>query len=92
MEIVWSNIAILDNLTNIDYLLNEWSLSVVKNYEACLIDVLELIEKNPQLGSFDDDLKANKILIIPQLYLIYEVTNNKIKILRIWNNYQKPYW
>ena len=92
MKIIWSKIASNDNLENIDYLLKEWNLSVVLAYEKKVIALEKILLSNPKLGSYDKDLQLYKILIVPQIYMFYELTKEEIQVIRIWNNYKKPYW
>jgi len=92
MKIIWSNIARLNNLKNLDYLFNNWNLDVVLNYEEKLINVENSLINNPYLGQFDKKLNLYKILVVPQVYLFYEIDQNQIKIINIWNNHKKPYW
>tara|TARA_B110000967_G_scaffold57864_1_gene59312 strand:- start:545 stop:823 length:279 start_codon:yes stop_codon:yes gene_type:complete len=92
MNVVWSHTANLDNLENIDYLLNEWSLNVVLNYELKVIETEKLLISQPYIGLFDQELSLYKRLVIPQIYMLYEVIKDEIHVIRLWNNYQKPYW
>lgn len=92
MKIVWSESANIDNLENINYLFKEWYLSVVLKYEKELNKTLKLLKLNPKLGAFDKELDLYKILIVPQIYLLYEIVSNEIHIIRIWNNFKRPYW
>ncbi len=92
MEIIWTTSAYIDNLENIEYLLGEWYLSVALKYEEKVIEAEELLLKGPQLGQFDKELGLNKLLVVKQIYMMYEVRGDKIYIVRMWNNYKKPYW
>lgn len=92
MEIIWTSSAYIDNLENIEYLLREWSLSVTLQYEEKVIETENQLLENPRLGQFDKELGLNKLLVVKQIYMIYEVRVDKIYIVRMWNNYKKPYW
>lgn len=92
MEIIWTSSAYIDNLENIEYLLREWSLSVTLQYEEKVIETENQLLENPRLGQFDKELGLNKLLVVKQIYMIYEVRGDKIYIVRMWNNYKKPYW
>ena len=92
MIIIWSNKANIDNLENIEYLLEEWNLKVVLDYEQKILGIEKLLISNPQLGNYDKELGLYKILLVPQIYIIYEIIKNDIVIIRVWNNYKKPYW
>ncbi|MEO9815194.1 MAG: type II toxin-antitoxin system RelE/ParE family toxin [Flavobacteriaceae bacterium] len=92
MQIIWTKSAVQDNLENIDYLIKEWYYSVALKYEQKVITTEELIRKSPFLGRYDDDLGLYKILVVEQIYMFYEVRGDAIYIVRMWNNFQKPYW
>lgn len=92
MKITWTNTANIDNLENIEYLLEEWSLKVVLDYEEKIIQTEKLLLNHPYSGIFDRELGLYKRLVVPQIYMIYEILRDEILIMRIWNNNQKPYW
>lgn len=92
MKIIWSNKAVSDNLNNIDYLIEEWNINVVLDYEKKVIETENLLLSQPYLGQFDAELNLHRILVVPQIYMMYEVNNDVISIIRIWNNYKMPYW
>src|SRR5690606_38909873 len=90
--IVWSSKAIADNLENISYLLNKWFLEVVLDYEKKIIETEDVLTSNPYAGEIVGDLSLRRILVVKQIYLMYEIVGDKILVVRIWNNYKKPYW
>ncbi|WP_299667199.1 type II toxin-antitoxin system RelE/ParE family toxin [uncultured Polaribacter sp.] len=91
MKIVWSVNANLENLDNIEYLLDKWSLKVCLNYEEKIMRTEKLLLANPKLGIFDKELLIYKILVVPQIYMLYDISDETIQVVSIWNNYQKPY-
>jgi len=92
MEIIWTENAFYDNLQNIDYLLREWYVSVAIEYEEKVIETEDRLLENPELGQFDNELGLYKLLVVPQMYMLYEIKGKTIYVVRMWNNYQKPYW
>ncbi len=92
MKIMWSKRAIIDDADNIEFVLTRWSIQVVYDYEEKLAQTEKAILANPKIGQFVRKFGVYKMLIIPQLYMIYEIHGEEIRILRIWNNLQKPYW
>lgn len=90
--IKWSNSSYSENLDNIDFLLRKWSLDVVLDYEKEIIRIEDMLLENPYIGQKIEEIDVYKILVVPQIYMLYEVFYNKIHILSIWNNYKKPYW
>jgi len=57
-----------------------------------LDNLIYLIQTNPCIGQYDNDIKANKILLVKQVYVIYDLINGEIQILSFWNNHQKQCW
>ena len=90
MKIVWTNSAIRDNAKNINFLFEIWDLLVVLAYEKKVIKTEELLLKNPHLGMYDKHLKHYKILVVSQIYMMYEIIDKNIYILKMFNNHQNP--
>ena len=67
MEIIWTDRAYYSYDNNIDYLLNEWSLEVVRDFIVRTEEAERLLLENPQLGRFDEDLKLYKLLVVKQI-------------------------
>ena len=92
MEIIWTDKAYSSYENNIDYILQEWSMEVVKNFIEKTEEAEKLLMENQHLGRFDEDLKLYKLLVVKQIYLFYEIHGNQIVLIDFWNNYKKPYW
>ena len=92
MDIKWTNTAIRENNNNINYLLENWETSVLENYLDNLEKTIRQIKRFPDIGMYDENFKAHKILVVRQIYLFYDIRNNTIFIKSIWNNYRKPIW
>ncbi|MGO3182619.1 MAG: type II toxin-antitoxin system RelE/ParE family toxin [Aequorivita sp.] len=90
MEIIWTDRAYYSYDNNIDYLLNEWSLEVVRNFIGKTEEAEKLLLENPHLGRFDEDLNLYKLLVVKQIYLFYEIHGNHVVMIDFWNNYKKP--
>ena len=90
MEIYWTHKAKITFFNNVTYLENYWNDQVAENFENETLRVLEIIEKNPHIGRYDEDFGCNIILIVKQIYLLYEPQNDKIILLTFWDNRQKP--
>lgn len=92
MKIIWSKTADRNYRKNLDYLKKEWSYKVLKSFIDETDNCIQKIGENPNIGRFDKLIGCNKILIVKQIYLFYEVENNTIYINNVWNNKRKPYW
>lgn len=92
MEIIWTDLAFYSYDRNVEYLLGEWSMEVAIKFIFKVEEAEKLLIKNPNLGSFDEELNLHKLLIVKQIYLLYELEGNHIVFIDFWNNFQKPYW
>ena len=90
MKIVWTHQAYKSYWKNVEYLENYWNDNVADNFEFEILRVLEIIKKNPHIGRYDEGFDSNILLIIKQIYLVYEIKNNEIVLLNFWDNRQKP--
>lgn len=92
MKIIWSKTADRNYRKNLDYLKQEWSYEVIKDFIEETDNCIARIKYNPNIGQFDKLIGCYKILVVKQIYLFYEMKNNTIFIHNIWNNKRKPYW
>ena len=90
MKEVWTKEAKETYLSNMKYLKTQWTKKEIQFFIDKSFEAIDLLLQNPKLGSFDARWKAYKFLIVPQVYLYYEVKNDELILLTFWNNYQKP--
>ena len=92
MKVIWTKEAKEENRKNIVYLRSNWTKREIRNYRKKLRTVIEILERHPEAGRYDEDLGLRKFLVVKQIYLFYEIKNNQIVLTSLWNNYQNPYW
>ncbi len=92
MESIWSETAKRNYKQNLNYLLEEWGYSVMKNFILKLEDTVEKLKMFPEIGAFYKQIGCQKILVVKQIYLFYEVKDECLHILDVWNNHTRPYW
>lgn len=90
MEIIWTVNARFSFYNNISFLENKWNEDVAMNFEIETLRVIDIIQKNPHIGRYDEDFRCNLIVVVKQISLLYEIKNDKIFLLLFWNNIQKP--
>ena len=90
-KVYWTKLAISDFRKNIEFLKLRWNDIVIFDFIEKTECVIEIICDNTESGRWDQDIHCNKILV-KNIYLFYEMVNNKIYLLCFWNNFQKPYW
>lgn len=90
MKEIWTTEAKNTFAENIKYLKKRWTINEVNSFVEKSFEVIDLIKSNPSIGQYDKNWEANKFLIVPQIYLFYEIDNENLVLITFWNNYQKP--
>lgn len=88
MTIHWSEPAKFDYWNNIEYLEREWTLKEVYDFMDKTDELIDLLEKGNVTFKPTDYKNTYQIPVVKQITLYYNVINNKIELLRFWNNYQ----
>ncbi|MBK9220509.1 MAG: type II toxin-antitoxin system RelE/ParE family toxin [Saprospiraceae bacterium] len=79
----------LDSL--IDYLNQEWSENVAKQFVKRTFELVELLSKQPNLGPYQNsEKKIRGILVSKHNRLFYRTTSHKIIILNIFDTRSNP--
>jgi hypothetical protein len=92
MKIKFTQQAIIERDRNIQYLLDEWNISVASQFLDEIDEMIELLEKGILEGNYDKDLGMYRILIVSQITMHFVVKDQNIFITNFWNNYKKPLW
>ncbi len=89
-KIVWSADAVSDYEQNIDYLLDKWGVKETQQFIDEVTDILDTISKMPELFPLSDYRNIRKCVVRKQVSILYTVNDDKIELVRIWNNKQNP--
>lgn len=89
MKEIWTTEAKKTFAENIEYLKKRWTINEVNDFVEKSFKGIDLIKLNPNIGRYDKSWDANKLLIVPQIYLFYEIDKNNLVLITFWNNYQK---
>lgn len=89
MKEVWTTEAKNTFANNIGYLKKKFPKEVLENFIDKSFEVIDLLLQNPKLAVYDKKWKAYKFLIVPQIYLFFEVDGNNFVLISFWNNKQK---
>ena len=92
MKVQWTKKAINENEKIVEYLLDNWNVTVVTNYLKKLDSLIIIIKTNPSIGLYDSEINAHRIVLVKQVTIFYRLVNNEIHIMSFWNNHKKPYW
>ncbi len=88
MTVEWSEPAEIDYWKNIQYLENEWTIKEVYNFMDKTDELIDLLEKGNVTFKPTDYKDTFQVPVVKQITLYYSVTDNKVELLRFWNNYQ----
>ncbi|SNT10747.1 Plasmid stabilization system protein ParE [Ekhidna lutea] len=88
LPIEWSEDAINDYHQNIEFILSRWTESVAKKFIDEVETILSLIQEHPQLYPFVGHKNIRKAVIRKQVSLFYLVQEDRITLVRFWNNFQ----
>lgn len=90
-EIIWSLESENDLSMIITFLLKEWNLNVTNNFIKELDYHIDKISSNPQLYPiiYKPD-QFRKCIVTKHNSLIYNVIDNKLNILRVFDTRQDP--
>ena len=90
-KIIWLKRASSRLEKIIQYLEQEWSEKVVKEFLRRLINKILIISENPQIGKVSKKkVEVRRFVITKQVSLYYRVKNNRIIILTLFDNRQNP--
>lgn len=88
MNVIWSPQAKKDFWNNIDYLEAEWSEKTVLNFIEKVNTTIDLLKNDNVLFVKTNYRNVYKVVITKHISLYYRIENNKIELLRFWNNFQ----
>ncbi len=92
-EIIISNSAKKENEQNLDYVFNKFGQKSALNYLDKYDEIISLLENGFYCGIFDENLDLYKILVVKQIYILYQNLDDKtVIIVSVWNNKRFPYW
>jgi len=90
-KIIWSDEALNNLKSIIDYLENRWTQKEITNFSRLLEKNLKLIENSPFLFPLSDDFKdVRRAVLSPQTTIYYRVEQNEIHLITLFDNRQNP--
>ena len=66
----------------------EWTLTEVYNFIDKTDELINLLEKGNVIFKPTEYKDTFQVPVVKQITLYYSVINNKVELLRFWNNYQ----
>ncbi len=91
LKIYWTKRAEKSFENIIDFLLEKWNEKVAENFTKKVFDFLNILSEFPEIGSIENSEKEIRgFNIIKQVILFYRIKENKIILLKFFNNRQHP--
>ena len=90
MQIVWSGEAKSDYSRNIEYLLEKWGLDAAREFADNVANILNQIVMMPGMFPTSGYKKVRKVIACRQISILYKVEEQRIVLLRFWDNRQDP--
>jgi plasmid stabilization system protein ParE len=88
-KIFWTDEAINNLESILDYLKNKWTPREIDNFKKKLGKQIDLIEKNPKLFPLSDyNPRLRKAVLSKQTTIFYELSGHMIYLVYLFNNKQ----
>jgi len=88
-KILWTEEAINNLESILDYLANRWTQREVDNFKVRLSNVIGLIQQNPKLFPISQyNSRLRKAVLSRQTTIFYEVSGQIIYLVYLFNNRQ----
>jgi plasmid stabilization system protein ParE len=91
MRVVWTEEAVESFLDIKDFLSATWNEMVVEEFSSRTDKTVNMISKNPSIGTRFGADNDRRVIIHPHVSLFYEVNKETIVILLLWDNRQDPF-
>jgi plasmid stabilization system protein ParE len=88
--LIWTPIALKSLQETIDFLNLKWNAQIVDAFIDLLEEKLKLLQSNPEIAPKIDNQDIRRLLIHPMISLFYQLNQDHLKILLVWDNRQNP--
>lgn len=90
-NILWTDYALAELKTTIEYLETHWTEKEIKNLVSKIENILEFISKNPALFPQTQSRKnVRRAVVTKQNTIYYRTKGQNIEILSFFSNKQNP--
>lgn len=91
-SIEWQPTAEDTYAQEVDFIFLKWNFKEVQKFHDLVIENLERLSKNPEIGIFDNKFKAYSLVISKQTTLYYDINSSSkiIELITFWNNSKNP--
>lgn len=87
---IWTPTARKSLRATSKFILNLWNEQVKKEFLNKLNLRIEQIAKNPELAPSFEDSNVRKLFVHESVSLFYEISEDHVKLLLVWDNRMDP--
>ena len=90
--IIWQPTALNTYVEEVDFIFLKWNFKEVQKFQDLVSENLKRLSKNPEIGIFNEKLKAYSLVLSKQTTLFYSINSNAniIELNLFWNNLKNP--
>ena len=90
--IIWQPTALNTYVEEVKFIFLKWNYKEVQKFQDLVIENLERLSQNPEIGIFNKKLKAYSLVLSMQTTLFYSINSNAniIELNLFWNNLKNP--
>lgn len=87
-SIIWQSTALNTYVDEVDFIFLKWNFKEVQKFQDLVIENLERLSKNPEIGIFNSKVKTYSLVLSKQttLYYNFNANTNIIDLHAFWNN------
>ncbi len=86
--IIWQPTALNTYVEEVEFIFLKWNYKEVQKFQDLVIENLERLSQNPEIGIFNEKLKVYLLVLSKQTTLFYSINSNAniIELNLFWNN------
>lgn len=90
--IIWQPTALNTYVEEVDFIFLKWNFKEVQKFQDLVIENLERLSKNPEIGIFNNKFRTYSLVLSKQTTLYYNFNSNTkiIDLFAFWNNLKNP--
>ena len=90
--IIWQPTALKTYVEEVDFIFLKWNFKEVQKFQDLVIENLERLSKNPEIGIFNNKFRTYSLVLSKQTTLYYNFNSNTkiIDLYAFWNNLKNP--
>ena len=90
--IIWQPTALKTYVEEVDFIFLKWNFKEVQKFQDLVIENLERLSKNPEIGIFNNKYRTYSLVLSKQTTLYYNFNSDTkiIDLYAFWNNLKDP--